>query len=211
MYELIHFCKQLRYLVLNDFFFFRQSLLTYVCKCLTKSIGLIIVHNIVRVSQKLIIRILNFIIVIYVNRGSFVFIKLLKSFCEFFVIYNKWHFVCLHANLIIFRKQSINSFSSIKDIKNMIVIENVLVNNLQHVKIYMVLNDVSRFWRNGTNFSHNFCIIKILYFEKRFSVVFGSFTDKIIQVFHDSKQRSMHAKKFKICHIFTLKQFVITV
>ena len=141
----------------------------------------------------MIIRILNFVIVIYVNRCSLVFIKLLKSFCKFLVVYYKWHFVCLHANLIIFWKQSIYSFSSIENIEYVIVIEHVLVNNFQHVEIYMVFNNVSRFWRNRTNFCHYLRIIEILYFEKRFSVIFCSFADEIIQVFHDSKQRSMHA------------------
>jgi hypothetical protein len=34
--------------------------------------------------------------------SSFSFIKTSKSFCEFLVIHNKWHFVWLHIYLVVF-------------------------------------------------------------------------------------------------------------
>ncbi len=103
MNQLIYFCKQLRDFVFNRFLFFRQSLLIYICKSFTELIGLVVVHQIIRISHKLIVGVWNFIIIVCVDLwASFGFIKLLKSLCKFLVVHNEWHFVRLHTHLVVF-------------------------------------------------------------------------------------------------------------
>ena len=55
MNQLINFCKQLRDFIFNSFLFFRQSLLAYICESFAKLISLIVIHQIVRVSHKLVV------------------------------------------------------------------------------------------------------------------------------------------------------------